>query len=209
MLNNKTMIKQLSLIALLTLSGCASTHIVKDKDAPINYSYAVYDIHSKPLSLNEAFNDIKVYLNQYGSKVEISTASANYPLATKPSQFKKVSAGFLGGGFKLDSQGDTIATCDDAILKANYIVQDISTLMCVFAYQKGYSVNFIAQTHTIDWSFMNSPLVYGEQLLSRHLTTKSVSQHILGMLTTSLNQPATLTSYYPVIKQPVNLIQAG
>lgn len=148
-------------------------------------------------------------MNQYSSDVEVNTASASYPLPAQSSQFKKVSAGFLNGGFMLDSQGDTVATCQNAIFTATYTVKDVKSLMCVFAYQKGYSIDFISQTHDIDWSSMNQVSVYGAQLLANQLTAKSVSQHALGLITEVLNQKAALKSYYPVTNQPNNLIQSS
>jgi hypothetical protein len=193
-------------LSVFILSGCAS-HIVKDKDAPINYSYAIYKIDTQPVSLAKAFNQTKQYLNQQASEVKTTTSLANYPLPVKPSQFKKVSAGFLSGGFKLDSQGDTIATCKDAVFQATYSVKDVKTMLCVFAYQKGYSVNFITQTHEIDWSTMRNRSVYGAQLISHHLNAKSVSQHVLGMMSEALNQKAILSTYYPIQGQPNNLLQ--
>ncbi|MDA0910085.1 MAG: hypothetical protein O2809_00815 [Proteobacteria bacterium] len=202
-------INLLPITLILGLSGCASTHVIKDKDAPINYSYAVYNITSKPISLTSAFNDIKVYFNQYGSDVEVSTAAAAYPLPIKPNHFQKVSASFFKGGFKLDSQGDTLAACKGSVFKSTYTVKDVKTLMCVFAYQKGYSVNFISQTHDIDWSSMNQPSIYGAQLIANDLTAKSVSQHALGIITDALNQEAALQNYYPVATQPKNLIQSS
>lgn len=109
----------------------------------------------------------------------------------------------------LDSQGDTVATCQNAIFTATYTVKDVKSLMCVFAYQKGYSIDFISQTHDIDWSSMNQVSVYGAQLLANQLTAKSVSQHALGLITEVLNQKAALKSYYPVTNQPNNLIQSS